>query len=181
MQRVQEPETQLGIVATLKALQQAVVSADLDSLTEPKVVYIGHNIKGSVLRLPLGQESDGFRRFFVHLLALYQEPAKFLNIFEEPENAIYPGALSLLADEFKAAPGANRGQVILTTHSPGLLDCLDVSSIRVVEMHDGETRIGPVAADQQKVVRDRLLTTGELLTVDTAHLDEPQLAEAAQR
>ena len=41
--------------------------------------------------LDLTEESDGFRRFYAHLLALYQTPPKQTLVFEEPENGIYPG------------------------------------------------------------------------------------------
>lgn len=127
---------------------------------------VGHRAGGRVFDLSLEQESDGLRRFYAHLLALYQTPPKLTLVFEEPENAIFPGALSLLADEFKAAPRENRGQVILTTHNPILLDSFDVDNIRVVEMRDGKTIVGPVSKEQREAVKDRLLTTGELLTVD---------------
>jgi predicted ATPase len=127
----------------------------------------------------LEQESDGFRRFYAHLLALYQTPSKLALVFEEPENAIFPGALSLLADEFKAAPREDRGQVILTTHSPILLDSFDVDNVRAVDMRDGKTIVGRVSKEQRQAVKDQLLITGELLTVDRARLDEEPKAQQA--
>jgi predicted ATPase len=113
-------------------------------------------------------------------LGIISDPTEVDLVFEEPENAIVPGALSLLADEFKAAPAEGRGQVILTTHSPILLDSFDVDNVRKVEMHDGKTVVGRVAKDQRQDVEDRLLTTGELLTVDRARIDEePRARQAA--
>ena len=61
--------------------------------------------------------------------------------------------------------------MLLTTHSPALLDCFDVKNIRVVEMKEGKTVVGPVAEDQQAAVRDRLLSTGELLSIENARLE----------
>lgn len=173
-QNFHNPNLRKSLLATLKAVNPSIVAVDLDSLTNPSKVIVGHTAAGRVFELDLDQESDGFRRFYAHLLALYQTPPKLASVFEEPENAIFPGALSLLADEFKAAPRENRGQVILTTHSPMLLDCFDVENVRVVEMKDGKTMIGPVSKEQQAAVRDHLLTTGELLTVDPARIDEGQ-------
>jgi predicted ATPase len=122
------------------------------------------------LTLELRQESDGFRRFYAHLLALYQTPPKQTLVFEEPENGIYPGALALLADEFKAAPEAQpaRGQVLVTTHSPALLDHFSADQIRVVELVDLETQIGRLAEEQKQSLVEELLRAGELLTVDPA-------------
>jgi predicted ATPase len=171
-QDLHRPEIRKAILASLQQVNPSVVSVDLDSLTHPDHTVVGHEVDGQIMQLRLAQESDGFRRFFAHLLALYQTPAKLLNIFEEPENAIFPGALSLLADEFKAAAAHGRGQVLLTTHSPGLLDHFDVDSIRVVELDDAATVIGRVSSEQREAAREALLTTGELLTVDPARLDK---------
>jgi len=167
------PGIRKSLLASLRAVNPSIASIELDSLTNPTRAIVGHDVSGRVLELSLEQESDGLRRFYAHLLALYQTPSKLALIFEEPENAIFPGALSLLADEFKAAPREHRGQVILTTHSPGLLDAFGVDDIRVVDMKEGKTVIGHLAKEQRDAVRDHLLTTGELLTVDQPRIDEP--------
>jgi hypothetical protein len=173
------PHTRKNILASLRAVNPSVDSVELDSLTDPQRAVVGHLAGKKVFDLSLEQESDGFRRFYAHLLALYQTPAKLVLVFEEPENAIFPGAMSLLADEFKSAPRENRGQVILTTHNPSLLDHFDVESVRVVEMRDGETCIGPVAKDQRDAVKSHLLKTGELLTVDSPRMESAKIAEEA--
>jgi len=169
------PNIRKSLVASLREVNPSIESAELESLTNPYRVVIGHKAGNRIFSLYLDQESDGLRRFYAHLLALYQTPSKLTLIFEEPENAIFPGALSLLADEFRAAPRENRGQVILTTHSPALLDSFDVDSVRVVDMRDGYTVVGPVAREQREAVKEHLLNTGELLTVDRARTDEKGL------
>jgi hypothetical protein len=174
------PNIRKSLLASLKAINPSIESVELDSLINPQRAIIGHKAGGSFFALSLEQESDGFRRFYAHLLALYQYPSKLALVFEEPENAIFPGALSLLADEFKAAPREDRGQVILTTHSPILLDSFDVDNVRAVDMRDGRTLVGRVSKEQRQAVKDQLLTTGELLTVDKARLDdEPKDQRAA--
>ena len=114
-------------------MNPSVTSVELDDILKPKDVVVGHKFNGKTLALSLSQESDGFRRFYAHLLAKYQQPPKETLIFEHPEIRLLPGDLSLLADEFNAAPEQGQGQVILTTHSPQLLDHFDVSHIRVVD------------------------------------------------
>jgi predicted ATPase len=113
---------------------------------------------------------DGLRRFYAYLLALYQRPPKQILMFEHPEDGIHPGALALLAEEFKATPQQGRGQVILTTHSPKLLDHFDAEQIRVVELDGFRTKIGPVSSEQKEAIHERLLDPGELLTVDPARM-----------
>lgn len=163
-------ETRKTMVATLQCLNPTVVSIQPDSIQQPKNGVVGHRLGKKILTLDLAQESDGFRRFFAHLLALYQKPPKQALVFEEPENGIYPAALELLAREFQAAYEAGRGQVLLTTHNPGLLDDFSDEQIRVVELVDLETRVGPLARDQREVLREQLMHPGELFTVDTPRM-----------
>lgn len=158
------------IVARLRQMNPSVVSAEVNSLLWPTTVIVGHKVRNETVALDLSQESDGFRRYYAHLLALYQTPPKQVLMFEEPENGIAPGALRNLAEEFRAAPADGRGQVLLSTQSPELLDGFEPEQIRVVDL-DPETqltRIGRLAPDQVGAVRDNLLHPGELLTVDVA-------------
>ena len=87
-----------SITATLQRLNPSVSAVELDSIQQPTNVVVGHKFGDKTLALTLAQESGGFRRFYAHLLALYQLPPKQTLLFEEPEDGIYPGALALLAD-----------------------------------------------------------------------------------
>ncbi|MGI8979475.1 MAG: AAA family ATPase [Pirellulaceae bacterium] len=164
-----------SINGSLMALNPTVSAVELNSIQSPTSILVTHQFNGSRLSLSLSEESEGFRRFFAHLLAIYQDSSKQLLVFEEPENGIYPGALQLLADELKAAPYANRGQVLLTTHSPGLLNHFDIESLRVVTLKNGGTQIGKVASEQVQAVKDDLMRTGELLTVDEARIADEEV------
>jgi hypothetical protein len=159
-----------SVIGALQRVNPSISSMELNNIQNPSKVVVGHRVNGKTLDLDLSQESDGFRRFYAHLLAIYQRPPKQTLSFEHPEDGIHPSALSLLADEFKAAPAEGHGQVILTTHSPKLLDHFDVDQIRVVELVGLETRIGLLSADQGESLRDGLLEPGELLTVDPARM-----------
>ncbi len=168
-----------SIVASLATINPSVTSIELDNVQNPSAISVTHRIGAQPLSLELAQESDGFRRFFTHLLALYQQPPKLTLLFENPENGVYPGALALLADEFKAAPGDARGQILLTTHSPEFLNNFDdIECLRVVTIKDHETSIGRVSHEQAESVREGLLTTGELLTVDPARAESAEAAPA---
>jgi len=160
------------MVEALKRVNSTVTSVELDNIISPQFVTVGHEFDGKVLSLPLVKQSVGFRRFYAHLLALYQKPAKLCMMFEHPEDGIHPGAMQLLAEEFKAAAQEDRGQIVFTTHNPRLLDQFDADSIRVVDINGFNTRIGPVSAEQREAIDDALLDTGELLTSDPARLDE---------
>jgi predicted ATPase len=159
------------IVAALRHLNRSIASLDLQMPNRDKIV-VGHSVGSRILVLDLDQESEGLRRFLAYLVALYQSPPKQTLIFEEPEKGLHPGALATLAEQFKACAAAGRGQIILTTHSPDLLDQFPPENLRAVEIHDGVTQIGPIAQEQVEAVRENLLHPGELLTVDPARIAE---------
>lgn len=112
----------------------------------------------------LSQESDGTLRLLGLLTALYQQPTPTFIGIEEPEFAIHPGALTALAELLDEASLVS--QVMITTHSPELMDYLPVDSLRIVVMVDGETRIGKVSKRQRQVVREKLFLPGELHQIE---------------
>jgi len=63
---------------------------------------------------------------------------------------------------------ANETQIIITSHSPDLLDDkdLDIESILAVEAPDGITVIANVDEAGRSPVRDPLYTAGELLRLN---------------
>ncbi len=109
----------------------------------------------------LSQESDGTLRLLGILTALLQSPARTLIAIEEPELTIHPGALRILWEEILDT--SKRTQILLTTHSPDLLDMCTADQLRVVEKEDGITRIGPIAEEQREIIRKRLVAPGQLL------------------
>ena len=64
--------------------------------------------------------SDGTLRALGLLTAVYQSSAPSLIAIEEPEATIHPGALGAILDILRAA--TQKMQVVVTTHSPELLD-----------------------------------------------------------
>jgi predicted ATPase len=157
------------IAKSIRAVNRAASSLTLNA-PNPDRLDIGYQLNGKVLVFDVRQESEGLRRYLAQILAMYQNPSKQTLLFEHPESGLHPGALESLAYEFKACPRDGRGQVILTTHSPQLLDNFPPESLRVVDAEKMETQIGSVAPEQLESLRERLLQPGELLTVDPARL-----------
>ena len=127
--------------------------------------------------------SDGTLRVLGILVALFQgegDAQKRVPLvgIEEPELALHPAAAGVLLDSLQDA--AEKTQVIVTSHSPDLLDNkdLDVESILAVEARDGNTVIGRVDEASRSVLRDKLYTTGELLRLNQLQPDpESMLSE----
>src|SRR5262249_59399783 len=109
--------------------------------------------------------SDGTVRALGILLALHQigngAPIPLVGI-EEPETALHPAAVGVLTDCLREA--ATRMQVLVTSHSPDLLDDKNVpdSAILAVLADANETQIGPLDHAGREILRDHLYTAGEL-------------------
>src|SRR5439155_5587147 len=108
------------IATSMRAVNRTASSLTLNA-PNPDRLDVGYRFNGRLLTFDVRQESEGFRRYLAHMLAMYQNPSKQTLVFEHPESGLHPGALESLAHEFKACPQDGRGQVILTTHSPQLL------------------------------------------------------------
>ena len=118
-------------------------------------------------------ESDGTLRVAGLLTALLQNPAPPVIGIEEPELTVHPGALPLLYDFLLEASG--RSQILVTTHSPLLLDYLDLESAKifVTQRHQAITSLLPLSESHKNAVKDQLLTLGELMISGDLQLQLP--------
>ena len=82
--------------------------------------------------------STGTLRILALLACLRHPDPPPLLVVEEIENGLDPRTLHLIVEEIRAAITTGTTQVILTTHSPYLLDLLDLSHIVVVERENGQ-------------------------------------------
>lgn len=107
--------------------------------------------------------SDGTLRVMGVLLAVFQLGEISLIGIEEPEATVHPTVAELVIEVLMDA--ARERQVLLTTHSPELLDfkALDDRQIRAVTMEQGKTLVATVDRSVRQAIRDRLYTPGELL------------------
>jgi predicted ATPase len=126
--------------------------------------------KGVQLFWP-SQMSDGTLRGLGILVALLQAAAQdgpplTLVGIEEPEAQIHPAALAVLLDAMREA--SHLTQVLVTTHSPDLLDNREVptEAVLAVTAEGGQTRIGPIDEASRSVLRQHLFTVGELLRLN---------------
>lgn len=92
------------------------------------------NERGYVDPLYALDMSDGTLKMFAYLLLLEDpEPAPLIGI-EEPENGLHHQLLEPLAEEMKRYASMGGGpQIILTTHSPYLVDALKPEDVWILE------------------------------------------------
>jgi predicted ATPase len=152
----------------------------MPSLTDVKVRSVGAYLVPQffVKDSPSGKEhgfdpvqlSDGTLRIFGILLGLYQLPSPKFLALEEPELTVNAGVLAVLADAFKEV--AQRTQLIVTSHSPNLVDYFAPEQIRVVWMKRGETRVSPIRKAQLSALKQHLTTLQELMMFDGLQPEE---------
>lgn len=142
--RETEPRQFMAIERALKMVVPGV--RDLDLRRGPRgEVELWINEDGT--SVPASVASEGTLRI-VGLLALGgMKPAPALIGFEEPENGIHPSRIELVGELLKTRSWVGDTQLIITTHSPLLLDQLPPASLRVCEKIEGHTRIAPLPAE----------------------------------
>jgi predicted ATPase len=155
-----------GIVETVKALLpyvvdiKAVHTSDIGryvylQLTEKKIEIPGWLMSSGTLRL-------------VALLALFRHPTPPpLIVIEEIENGLDTRTIALLVEEIRTLVTSGRSQVIVTTHSPYLLDLVPLSSIVYVERVNDEPKFFRPADDGRTQRWNESFTPGKLYTMGT--------------
>jgi len=122
-----------------------------------------------------GSMSDGTLKMFAYLLLLEDpEPRPFIGI-EEPENGLYHKLLGQLAREFLSHAGKARNppQLLVTTHSPHIVDALHPEQVWMMRKDDsGHTQVTRTAdIPTITALRDEGLPLGSLWYSN--HLEEP--------
>lgn len=96
--------------------------------------------------------------------------------FEEPENGIHPRRIRLIAELLKTRTALGHLQLIVTTHSPTLLDFIPSECLYLFHKHDGCTEIEPLrtwsarqrrsdlkkSLDDEEIPVSKLLLRGDL-------------------
>jgi len=105
-------------------------------------------------------------------MAVFQKPSPSILVIEEPEATIHPGALGAVLDLIRKA--AKTMQVVVTTHSPELLDAkwITDANLRIVSWQEGASHLLPPSEATREAMRQHLMGAGELLRSNALHPDE---------
>ncbi len=127
--------------------------------------------EGGPMKFDSASMSDGTLRILGLLLAVFQRSARTLLVFEEPEANVHPRALSIVSDLLEGI--SRKIQVLVTTHSPELLDAKWISDdhIRVVYWEDDASRISRIGKASREALQEQIMGAGELLR--SSLLDRP--------
>ena len=163
----------------LSRIVRGVAGVEARTLGDQETVQFRQMVKGqkNPWQFWASSMSDGTLRAFGVLLAVMQGGADGgppLVGLEEPEVALHPAAAGVLLAALREA--ATQRQIIVTSHSPDLLDNPDIptESLLAVENIDGVTTLGPIDPAGRAMLRERLFTAGELLRQNQLSPDPEQ-------
>jgi predicted ATPase len=119
--------------------------------------------------IPVRVLSEGTLRI-LGLLALsgVKEPPALVG-FEEPENGIHPRKIKMIADYLKRLSSTGDTQLIITTHSPILLDLIPTENLYDCRKKGGHTEIVPFESYGPLFRKDEI---GEALNADETLVSE---------
>jgi len=99
---------------------------------------------------------------------------------EEPETALHPAAAGALMDALREA--SSHTQILVTSHSPDLLDqvSLDTDRLFAVVWREGTTVVATIDGASREAIRSHLYTPGELLRLDQLEPSQADLKRQEQ-
>ena len=106
--------------------------------TPPQVLAVVRE-KGMSRSMNLWDLSDGMLRFLCLATALLNPQPLPLVAIDEPELGLHPGLLPIVAEMIKTA--AEHTQVLVTTHSPDLLNCFDIADVAVMARNADDAKV----------------------------------------
>jgi predicted ATPase len=130
------------VVRHLSAITPAITSLKASTAAGRRLIqFIQRRDKNSLSRFNIGDMSDGTLRCMAILLALRQTPTPTLTCIEEIEDSVHPAALGVLLDAISAS--TERGQVLITSHSPEALShpVVTPERVRIIEWRNGRSHI----------------------------------------
>ena len=121
--------------------------------------------------------SDGTLRALGILSAFFQRTLPTLIAVEEPEGTIHPEALGSILDVIQSF--ARDTQIIITTHSPELLDAkwIKPENIRIVTWQQGVTQVQALGEASVKALQNHLMGAGEQLRTNSLRPEHEEFFE----
>ena len=158
---------------------------DLLSAIVPSMVDVSSMMYGNKLCLRFTQRlksdvqfdaanvSDGTLRALGLITAVFQRPTPSVVVIEEPELTMHPGALGAILDLLRCA--SERMQVVVTTHSPDILDArwIEAHHLRLLEWEDGKTTVSQVSEASRDLIAEGFMHAGELLRSNALRAEDP--------
>lgn len=178
--KLESPERYERISSLLAAAVSGIQSADHKSVGQWETVEFRQDVgQRHPWTFDALNVSDGTLRLLGLLVAVYQPSRATVLGIEEPEATVHPAVAEQILEVLMDA--ARFRQVMVTTHSPDLLDFRELSDdqLRVVTNPQNSTVIATVAEMSRRAIREHLYTTGELMRAGELEGDAETAVELA--
>lgn len=180
----EQPATLSRIKTYLARIIPAIENVERVSLGPRETIQFGQKVQGAQYpwKFYASSMSDGTLRALGALVAVTQFAGTDLPIqlvgLEEPETALHPAAAGALMEALREA--TPQTQVLVTSHSPDLLDQLDTErdGLLVVASENGNSRIAAPDPASVVAIQRHLYTPGEMLRMDQL---EPDAADVQRQ
>ncbi len=161
--RDKDIEVYKGILETLQCILpytkdlQPQITQELE-----RMVYL--QLSEQDFKLPGWMLSTGTLKILA-LLAVFRHPEPSpLIIIEELENGLDPRTIHVIIAEIRNYIDNNKGQVLITSHSPYLLDQLHISHLVFVERKNEKVILSRPADDEEVMEWSKKFSPGQLYT-----------------
>ncbi len=177
------PELVQRVCDYLSLIVPGIEGVERHSLGPRETLLFRQEVKGAEFpwKFYAANMSDGTLRSLGALVVVMQLSGEELPVrlvgIEEPETALHPAAAGALMDALREA--SRTTQVLITTHSPELLDQVQIEQdgVLVVTAERGTTKVAPVDAASLSAIKEHLFSPGELLRLGQLEPDPALLLE----
>jgi predicted ATPase len=161
-------------ISSVKLIPEMAYRSDFDDAQQIPMLNRGEGkgiyfqFKGKDVLVPASQVSDGVLLVLAYLTILHLPQPPRVILVEEPENGIHPKRLKDVLGILKdLVSKQSHTQLILTTHSPYVVDMFDAGEVSIcTKNEDGSVSVHRLS--DSKTVREQLdvFTLGEIWTAE---------------
>ena len=169
----QSPEELPNIRDLLAAIVPSMIDVNPTTYGNKLSLEFKQQWKSDVVTFDAANMSDGTLRALGLITAVFQKPTPPIVVIEEPELTMHPGALGAILDLLQHA--SERMQVVVTTHSPDILDArwIEERHLRLLEWEDGKTRVSRLSEASRDILDKGIMCAGELLRSNALRAETP--------
>ncbi|MGK2883658.1 MAG: AAA family ATPase [Rhodococcus sp. (in: high G+C Gram-positive bacteria)] len=169
------PDVLERVVEYLRLLAPGITSVRRISAGPMETIEFRQGVQGAAnpWKFAAINMSDGTLRGLGVLVAMLQAVGGSTSLIgiEEPEVALHPAAVGVIVDAIRDA--SLHTQLVVTSHSPDLLDRNDLlpEELVAVRSEEGITEIGPLNEFGRSALKNHMFTPGELMRMNELQPD----------
>jgi len=177
-----------GVYFALRNLEDDVFSTIVDDVRRRFQTVKGLRIKAvtsstieleielkSGTRVGADRMSEGFLYYLAFAALRHLQPASLL-LVEEPENGLHPARIAEVVKILRAIANETGTQVVMTTHSPLVVNELSPAEVSVVtRTEEAGTKVTPIVETHNFAKRSSIYALGELWLSYANGVDEEPL------